>query len=262
MKNTPHKALKIGAETLNQHPVKYNKSRLSRSQSATYFLHPKAIYMPGQKEIFSPSAKNFNDFNSDLNQNQGNRAFQLKNAEKVKKPIGPKYYKSNLDQFTFGSYTPNDDESLEVAIKAAYRQIFGNLNLMESERPVDIERRLRNGDISIKEFIRNISKSPIYLNNYFYNISQLRCIELTYKHILGRPPIKQDEIIKSIIVMNDNGFNSQIDSLIDSNEYKELFGDDIVPYMRSWSSEIGLTSSAFLKTSLLTKSFSSSDICF
>ena len=44
-------------------------------------------------------------------------------------------------------------------------------------------------------------------------------------------------------------------------EYNNYFGEDIVPYMRSWNSPIGLRTKSFLETSLITKAFATSDIC-
>ena len=158
-------------------------------------------------------------------------------------------------------FVPNDDEALLIAINALYKNIFGNLSLMQSERPIDIERRLRNGDITIKEFTRVVCKSSIYKDLYFDSISQYKSIKLRYKHILGRPITSQREVAKSSNILNKLGFEAHIDWLIDSEEYNNCFGDDIVPYMRSWNSPIGLQTKSFLDTSFITKAFATSDIC-
>ena len=94
---------------------------------------------------------------------------------------------------------------------------------MQSERPVDIERRLRNGDLTIKEFTREICKSSIYKNFYFHTISQYRSIKLRYKHILGRPIINQSEVSKSSKILNKLGYENHVDWLIDSEEYNNQF---------------------------------------
>ena len=132
---------------------------------------------------------------------------------------------------------------------------------MQSERPIDIERKLRNGDITIREFTRRVCKSSIYRNLYFDNISQYKSIKLRYKHILGRPITSQEEVTRSSHILNKLGFEAHIDWLIDSKEYNNIFGEDIVPYMRSWNSPIGLKTKSFLDTSSITKAFATSDIC-
>ena len=52
MLTIPFKALKIGAEAINQNPVKYNKCRVSGSKKTTYGLHVRGVSMPGKKEKF------------------------------------------------------------------------------------------------------------------------------------------------------------------------------------------------------------------
>ena len=132
---------------------------------------------------------------------------------------------------------------------------------MQSERPIDFERKLRNGDITIKEFTRQTCKSSIYRNLYFDRISQYKSIKIRHKHILGRPIISQREIAQSSNILNRLGFEAHIDWLIDSEEYNNIFGEDIVPHMRSWNSPIGFKTKSFLETSSITKAFASSDIC-
>ena len=45
------------------------------------------------------------------------------------------------------------------------------------------------------------------------------------------------------------------------DEYNNVFGEDIVPYMRSWNSPIGFKTKSFYETSAITKAFATSDIC-
>ena len=168
---------------------------------------------------------------------------------------------NHINLLQINEFVPNDDDALLEAINALYKNIFGNLSLMQSERPIDIERKLRNGDITVREFTRKICKSTIYRNFYFDSISQYKSIKLRYKHILGRPIKSQSEVIQSSNIINNLGFEAHIDFLIDSNEYNNIFGEDIVPYMRSWNSPTGLKSKSFLETSYLTKAFATSDIC-
>ena len=69
---------------------------------------------------------------------------------------------AEINKLQINEFVPNDDDALLVAINALYKNIFGNLSLMHSELPFDIERKLRNGDITVKEFTRRICKSTIY----------------------------------------------------------------------------------------------------
>ena len=55
------------------------------------------------------------------------------------------------------------------------------------------------------------------------------------------------------------GFDYHIDYLIDSLEYEEAFGAFTVPYQRFWNSPCGATTSGFVNTAALTRSFATSD---
>jgi len=259
MYSIPQIALKIGAESLNNFPVSYSKSRISGSDNTTYILHSKGGCMPGQPELFRINSTSDPSSFENINENQVIRAFRLENAKKSHKSIGNKYIGNYLNCYTYDQYCPNDDETLTIAINACYKQIYGNFHPMESERPIELERRLRNGDLSIREFIRQLAKSPFYLHHYLEKITQQRAIELSIKHLLGRPPRNQKEIIKYIQFIDEQGFNNHIDGIIDSKEYVNIFGEDVVPYMRCWNSACGLQTSDFMHSSELTKSFTTSD---
>lgn len=258
MLSIPFKALRIGAETINKEPVKYNKSRISGSNKISYNLHIRGALMPGQKNKFTTTSTTKPKSSSSLLNNNVMSSYQRNkiNTYSYKIPNN-----NEIDLLKINEFVPNDDDALLETINALYKNIFGNLSLMQSERPIDIERKLRNGDITVREFTRKICKSTIYRNFYFDSISQYKSIKLRYKHILGRPIKSQIEATQSSNIINDLGFEAHIDFLIDSDEYNNVFGEDIVPYMRSWNSPIGFKTKSFLETSAITKSFATSDIC-
>ncbi len=260
MLNIPHKALNIGAENKSQSPVKYNKTRLSGSNKTTYNLHIKGASMPGCKEKFTATSITKPGLSSDMYNNKIMQAFKLKNNGFYNYQTS-NYKRKDIKPLEYNEFVPNDDDTLLIAINALYRHIFGNMYIMDSQRPFNIERRLRNGDITIKEFTRQLCQSSIYQYHYFDKMSQYKSIKLRYKHILGRPVMSQQEINESSVLLDTLGFKKHIDWLVDSEEYKINFGDDIVPYMRSWNSQVGLKTKSFLDTSLLTKAFATSDIC-
>ena len=260
MLSIPFKALKIGAESINTNPVKYNKSRISGSKKTSYFLHTRGASMPGEKKKFTvtPTTKP-KQFESLLN-NKVMSSYRRNKIEAYKYKISTKENNS-INMLQVNEFVPNDDDALLLATNALYKNIFGNLYLMQSERPVEIERKLRNGDFTVREFTRKICKSTIYKRFYFDSISQYKSIKLRYKHILGRPIKNEIEFAQSSNIINELGFEAHIDFLIDSDEYNNIFGEDIVPYIRSWNSPIGFKTKSFLETSSLLKAFATSDIC-
>ncbi len=260
MLSIPFKALKIGGEAINKNPIKYNKSRISGSKKTTYNLHIRGASMPGEKEKFTTTSKSKPKQFENLFNNKVISSYRRDNIKSYNYKILNKEHTA-INLLQINEFVPNDDDALLVAINALYKNIFGNLSLMESERPIDLERKLRNGDISVREFTRKVCQSTIYRNFYFENISQYKSIRLRYKHILGRPIKSQSEVTKSSNIINEQGFEAHIDFLIDSDEYNYIFGEDIVPYMRSWNSPIGFKTKSFLETSSITRAFATSDIC-
>ena len=259
MSSIPFKALKLGALTPFKDPISYGKSKVSGSKHISYLMHSKSGIMPGQPNLFRLDNLKRPFLSTPLSTNRYIREFKLKQDKSIKQSKGVKYHKYFSKAFKFDEYCPHDDDAYQKTVLASYRQAFGNLNLMESERPVDLERRLRNGDLSVKEFIRCLLKSAIYKHNYFDNVNQIRAIELSFKNILGRPPMNQKEIVNSIDRVNQYGFENHVDHLIDSDEYSESFGEYTVPFQRCWNSPVGVWTSSFCNSAKLSQGFARSD---
>ncbi|NEO03956.1 MAG: photosystem I reaction center subunit XII, partial [Moorea sp. SIO3I7] len=80
------------------------------------------------------------------------------------------------------------EDDVQTVIRAVYKQVLGNPHLLESDRLTTAEAMLRNGDISVRGFVRMVAKSDLYKSLFFDSASQYRFIELNYKHFLGRAP--------------------------------------------------------------------------
>ena len=132
------------------------------------------------------------------------------------------------------SYKPGADEtSLNLTISACYRHVFGNTMPMESERLGSAESRLRNGSISVREFVRLLAKSPFYRSRFYEVVAPHRSVELAIKHILGRPPVDEAEVSTHVAMIASEGFEADIDALIDSDEYTNSFGEHTAPHIRA-----------------------------
>ena len=155
---------------------------------------------------------------------------------------------------------PNTSESeLQILIRAVYKQVLGNAHLLESERLATIESQLRDRNISVREFVNSVAKSELYQSLFFNSSSQNRFIELNLKHLLGRAPADQAEISEHVRIYNEQGYNAEIESYIDSEEYQQNFGENIVPYPRSTSSQLGIKNVTFNRTFTLLRGVASSD---
>lgn len=130
-----------------------------------------------------------------------------------------------------------DDKA--IAIRAVYKQVLGNPHVMESERLVSAESQFCNGNISLREFVRAVAKSNFYRARYFEAVSPYRFVELNFKHLLGRAPEDQAELSEHVQRYINEGYEAEIDSYIDSQEYAEKFGENIVPYYTGATSTVG-----------------------
>lgn len=150
-------------------------------------------------------------------------------------------------------------EDVEGVIRSAYRQILGNAYLLEGDRLTSAESLLHRGEITVREFVRMIAQSELYREKFFYNNSQTRFIELNYKHLLGRAPQDESEIAYHVNLYNSQGYIADVDSFIDSLEYQENFGDNIVPYYRGFSSQAGQKNIGFSRMFQLYRGYANSD---
>lgn len=127
-------------------------------------------------------------------------------------------------------------EDAQVIIRAVYKQVLGNPHVMDSERLVAAESQLCNGALSVREFVRAVAKSDFYRSRYFESCAPYRFVELNFLHILGRAPQDQTEVSAHIVRCVAEGYDAEIDSYIDSDEYLSAFGENVVPYYRGRSS--------------------------
>lgn len=150
-------------------------------------------------------------------------------------------------------------EDADIVIRAIYRQVLGNAHVMESERLAVPESKLKRSELSVREFIRYLAKSALYRTRFFDTCYRYRSIELNFKHLLGRAPNNFAEMKFHSTILDDEGFEADIDSYLDSDEYQQAFGEMVVPYYRGINTQTGQPVVGFTNMLQLLKSASSSD---
>ena len=124
-------------------------------------------------------------------------------------------------------YSPSDMDEL---IEAAYRQIF--FHAFKADREPFLESQLRNGQITVRDFIRGLLLSETFNNSFYAKNSNYRYVEQCVQRILGRDVYSEREKIAWSIVVATKGRKGFVDELLNSDEYLENFGYDIVPFQR------------------------------
>ncbi|MDY7015873.1 MAG: phycobilisome rod-core linker polypeptide, partial [Cyanobacteriota bacterium] len=94
---------------------------------------------------------------------------------------------------------------------------------------------------------------------FFDNCYRYRAIELNFKHLLGRAPDSFEEMRDHSAVLDRDGFEADIDTYLDSDEYQDAFGENIVPYYRGYQTRAGQSMLEFTNLFQLLRSASSSD---
>ncbi len=151
-------------------------------------------------------------------------------------------------------------EELDSIISAVYRQVLGNAYVMESERVSVAESQFKLGEFSVRELVRAIGKSDLYRSRFFETCPRYRFIELNFKHFLGRTPDGLEEMRAHSTILDTEGFEAEIDSYLDSDEYQNTYGENIVPYYRGYKTQAGKNMVGFTHMFAMLRGATSSDL--
>ena len=155
------------------------------------------------------------------------------------------YSPSSQNQRVLGYEIPGDEQSwiynaenllsnseVQGLIWAAYRQIFNEQQILACNREKGLESQLRNGQITVREFIRGLLLSETFRRRNYEPNNNYRFVEMCIQRVLGRNVYSDREKLAWSIVLATKGLAGFIDDLLENEEYLDNFGDDIVPYQR------------------------------
>ncbi len=180
-------------------------------------------------------------------------------------PFGPASL-LGVERFSEESEAPlelipgDDDAKKEQIIRAVYKQVLGNAYVMDSERQLVAESQFKLGEISVREFVRMVAKSELYRGRFFDACPRYRYIELAFRHLLGRAPVDFNEMRAHAERLDSHGYEADIDSFVDSDDYQNTFGEWTVPYQRGWKTESCTTMQEFTWSFQLLRGNSSSSL--
>jgi len=126
---------------------------------------------------------------------------------------------------------PVSAATVDGQIEQAYRQIY--FHAFKVDREPVLESRLRNGQISVREFVRGLLHSNKFRDDFYRCNSNYRMVDQIVGRVLGRPVHGQQERIALSILLAQKGVAGLADHLLDSQEYRDAFGDDIIPHQLS-----------------------------
>jgi len=150
--------------------------------------------------------------------------------------LGMQRYTLNRNKENWSTGSEQDKNAL---IRAVYQQVLGYQYVLDSDRLTGAESLFRTGYLSVRELVRTVAKSGLYRSRFFEKLNPYHFIELNHKHLLGRAPQNKEEMLHHFTILQEQGFDAEIDSYLDSNEYQERFGEEVVPYLHGWDYSAG-----------------------
>ena len=159
------------------------------------------------------------------------RSFNDGRGQSVEVGVGTTRRKpARIYRMTHGA---NQAEIAQV-INAIYCQVMDVFSgqVPDYIRRSDLESKLRNGEISVREFVRALASSDIYCRRFYTPYPNTKVIEFLFRHILGRAPATQGEIRQYNKLLAEGGLKAAVDTMVNSPEYAQYFGEEVVPYRR------------------------------
>jgi len=121
---------------------------------------------------------------------------------------------------------------MDALIAAAYRQVFNEQQLLQSNRQKELESQLRARQITVRDFIQGLLLSESFQRRNYEVNNNYRFVQMCVQRLLGRDVYNDKEKLAWSIILATSGLQGFVDALLNSEEYMSNFGYDIVPYQR------------------------------
>ena len=122
-----------------------------------------------------------------------------------------------------------DAAAIEEVIEATYRQLLNRVPFA-AERLGDAESQLRNGRLTVAEFVAQLAGSDLFQKRLLA-MAPLRGAAAAHMALLGRAPTPA-ESSAFLATRSNRGQLAALDALLSSADYAGAFGRDTVPYLR------------------------------
>lgn len=140
------------------------------------------------------------------------------------------------------------ENQLREVIDASYRQLLNRVPLA-AERLGDAESQLRDGGLSVAEFVEQIAGSDLFQSR-LNRMAPLRAASAAYLALLGRAA-QPAEVSRFLATRSTAGQRAALNAVLSSTEYATAFGRDTVPYLRGLATADGIPLSTVNRTAAL-----------
>lgn len=125
----------------------------------------------------------------------------------------------------------SSSEERQFALRQIYCQVLERQPYAYERRALALaEKDFLKNKIGVRRFLKELGHSEVYLNAFYHNASNMKFLELCFKHFMGRAPQNQQEIQVYCDILMKKGVANLITAILDSEEYRKVFGCFTVPY--------------------------------
>jgi hypothetical protein len=125
------------------------------------------------------------------------------------------------------------DADRQTALHQIYAQVLERQPYeYERKEIAKIEKDFLKGKLGVRHFIGELVMSNVYLNNFYRDCSNLKFVEWSFKHLLGRALQGKEEIAKFMDLLMMQGVSAFFHEILGSEEYRKAFGGFTIPYAR------------------------------
>jgi hypothetical protein len=154
----------------------------------------------------------------------------------------------SVKEITVSRQSPGEER--QAALHQIYAQVLERQPYgFERKQLAKTEAEFLKNKIGVKRFLRELGHSEVYLNEFYYNSSNPKFIELCFKHFIGRAPSDPAEMHRYCDILMRQGVKAMITALLDSEDYLRHFGCFTVPH--AWTEESYPSPKTFWETDVL-----------
>ncbi|MBD2190156.1 phycobilisome rod-core linker polypeptide [Pseudanabaena mucicola] len=119
------------------------------------------------------------------------------------------------------------------ALAQIYAQLLERQPYVSERKEIQqLEQDFLSGKLDVRHFLGGLVMSELYLNSCYHGFSNLKFMEISFKHLLGRTLNDKEEISVYTDVLTKHGVSAFFHKIFDSDEYRKAFGLHTVPYAR------------------------------
>ncbi|PZO35425.1 MAG: phycobilisome linker polypeptide [Pseudanabaena frigida] len=119
------------------------------------------------------------------------------------------------------------------ALAQIYAQVLERQPYASERKEIaNLEQEFLSGKLDVRHFLGELVASELYLNSFYRDSSNLKFMEMSFKHLLGRTLHDKEEISVYTDELTKHGVSAFFHKIFDSDEYRKAFGCHTVPYAR------------------------------